>query len=120
MEWVCLNIATNFPEVRRFENQTSENGPIIITLITNKAVVHHVEELSGTIGTNFNYIAQLLTGSKVKTTLSGNGFMAEISDMKHVYYCYSWDKNGPLQRLEIRTPNKQDVIYGADFIRPAS
>jgi hypothetical protein len=115
IEWVCTNIFTNFPAIRRMDNQPSKDGPIIVTYLTNKSIILNLENISSQITSNLGWVADNFTSKTQKIYLGGTGYQADIPVNDGIFYCFFWDEKGIVKKLEKRTSDAKYVTMYANF-----
>jgi len=113
LEWVCSNMSTNLPALRKFQNQSTKDGPITITFVTNEIVISHFRDFSRQTMLNLDGFADLL-GSPDLESYIGPGYCAKIINSKNYFFWLFWPNN-LVRSIEKRTVDGQHVILRASF-----
>lgn len=114
VEWVCSNMAANQPAIREFQNQTTKDGPITVTFVTNVVVISHVRNFSRLAISNLDEFASLLKNPNLKSFVGGPGYEGQISDSTNYYLWLFWPDN-MVRSIEKRTADGQRVLVCAGF-----
>lgn len=113
LELVCSNMATNLPAIREFQNQSTKDGPIIITFVTNEIVISHFRAFSRLAMSNLDEFANLLSSPDLNSYV-GAGYEAQISTPENWILFNFWPDN-LTRSIEKRTADGQHLIMEASF-----
>lgn len=111
---ICSKITTNLPSVIRLGNQTAQNAPITVTLVTNENAIAQLKNFSSRVSLSLTKVATQLTASNVNTYLSKVGYCVTMPNPQGGVFCNFWSKNGPLKYFDVRS-NTGDIIMSARF-----
>ena len=89
LEWVCSNMTTNLPVIRKFQNQAAKDGPITVTFVTNDVVISHFRNFSQMAISNLDEFALLLSSPNLESYV-GPGYCAEISNPTNFFFWLFW------------------------------
>ena len=113
LELLCFNMITNLPAIREFQNQSTHNGPITVTLMTNKVVISHFRDFSSLAISNLDHFASLLGDPNLESYV-GAGCEAKISSLTN-YFLFGFWPNNMIKSIEKRAADAQHVLMDVGF-----